>query len=154
MLILNNTLKQILFAASIAMLISTSASYAHDSFNKAGARQGGNASMGMRVLRQLDLSDEQTTQIKELFTAQREVASANRDRMQQARELSAAGDVDQAAQIAADLAREKVLARAANQQSIEALLTPEQVVELNSIKDKVKERGQRRGGNRGGRSAL
>jgi len=145
---LKSAIKSFSLAAILAMAMSVGVSYAHDTFKRDGARQIGNNGFGVRALRRLDLSEEQTEQIKAMFVTVQETIAANQDRVLEMRELSEAGNVNQAAEIAAELAREKVVRNAETKQNIEALLTADQLAELDSMKDEDKHRGKGRSSRR------
>lgn len=125
-----NSLPMILSIFSIVLF--TSAVAAHDTFsNKRG--NGGQFNNGIRAMKQLDLNDEQRAQLKELLGQRKETATLARSQRNEVRDLIDAGDVNTAAEIAATLARERVTTMAEKQMAIEAILTPEQLEELNSL---------------------
>ena len=129
-------------------MVFTTTSIARDGFKNDGARQFNNDRViGLRTLRQLELTEEQSALVRELLTAQRETAQDLRERSREVSELIEAGNVDQAAEIAASIARERVTNTVTNKQNFQALLTSEQLTALESMKDEASERGGRRQGN-------
>lgn len=143
MLTLNKNLKLSLFLGILTTALITGTSHAHNKSKRGGAMSGPKTP-GIQVLRQLDLSEEQREQVKELFSTQRELAPSKLESRNEIRELSEAGNINQAADMAAELARERVVTQANNRQNLEAILTAEQLEKLNSIKERVGERVQRR----------
>lgn len=138
----------LLISALVVTMVFTTTSIARDEFKNDGARQFNNDRViGLRTLRQLELTEEQSALVRELLTAQRETAQDLRERSREVSELIEAGNVDQAAEIAASIARERVTNTVTNKQNFQALLTSEQLTALESMKDEASERGGRRQGN-------
>lgn len=97
-----------------------------------------------RIIKKLDLSDDQAVQVTALFADRKNRSTTRQERAEQMRALIEAGNVDQAADMAANNAREKVLNRAVIQESLKAILTEEQLVELAESQNGRKGRGNRR----------
>lgn len=115
----------------LAIVFFTSVAAAQDG---RGGRsdKGAQAFEGVRAMKQLDLTDEQKAQIKEL-SAQRKTASVDfRTQQQEIRDLVEAGDVNAAAEVAATQARTRVTNMAEQKMAFEAILTAEQLEQLKT----------------------
>lgn len=131
----------------LSIALFTSAVAAHDNFSKKRG-DGGNMNNGIRAMKQLDLTDIQKEQLKELYSQRKEGVSTGRSQRNEIRNLINLGDVNNAAEIAATQARERVANIAETKQAVAAILTAEQLTELNTLQAerqlKREERAQRR----------
>lgn len=131
----------------LSVALFTSVVGAHDAFSD---NRGKNNQIrnGIKAMKQLDLSEEQQSQLKELTSQRKEVAIEARSQRNQIQDLIESGDVNGAAEIAASQARERVSKMADKKMAIEAILTPEQLQQLSDLKAqrqaKIEERLQKR----------
>ena len=135
MLEIKKIVKQIIIVGTLATTaLAINSSIAHETGSRDGAQRHG-GKMGMRGLKELDLTEDQQAQVEALISSVKDTAQTNRERQREVRELSNAGDINQAAELAASIAREKVIARATMKENIRALLTPEQIEQLDAMKE-------------------
>ena len=99
----------------------------------------------------LGLTEEQRTEIKVILEGCRENAETTKDAVQDAmkalHEAAEDGDesaVDDAAKALADAFKQKALKKATTMKAVKALLTDEQIAQLDEIKAEMKERMQQR----------
>lgn len=81
---------------------------------------------GERMAKYLDLNDEQVAAIATLKSEKRLSREAYHETRETIKALIEEGDVDQAANLAAEQARQKVLAKAEFRDAIKGILSPEQ----------------------------
>ncbi|MBX2847569.1 MAG: hypothetical protein KTR16_04565 [Acidiferrobacterales bacterium] len=87
----------------------------------------------IKALRQLDLSEDQKNQIKAQFQQRKENSLDTLNQRKEVLSLIEAGDVDSAAEIAATRARTRVANIAEKKIALEAILSPEQLDQLNAL---------------------
>ena len=139
-----------LLISILSIALFTSAVAAHDAFsNKRG--KGNQMNYVVKSMKQLDLTDDQKAQLKEIFGERGKRRHASFDlqtKNNDVRNLIEQGDVNAASDIAARQARELVNKLAETKLAIESILTPEQLENLKTLQEerqlKRQERAQRR----------
>ena len=118
---------------SIAFIVSAASAQNHHSKNRF---QDSYMSYSMKALKHLDLTDDQKDQMKTLFGGRDERKNAMlefRSQSEEVRDLIEAGDFNAAAEVAANLARERVNKIAETKLAMESILTPDQLEKLKSM---------------------
>jgi Spy/CpxP family protein refolding chaperone len=114
--------------------------------------RGGMRGMMMAKIQQLDLSQEQRDQLRDLMTqnheGMQELAKQRRENRQQLREMMQSGDIDDAkvaslADSQASITKAKILKRAGMKKQVLALLTDEQKAQLKDMGPAQNCRGSR-----------
>jgi Spy/CpxP family protein refolding chaperone len=121
----------------------------------AGDRMGkdrhhrGHGPMGLKILKQLDLTEDQQIRVREMFSAHREEMRPYADQLRAARETMAqtmeAAPLDEPAlreahRALAGVREEMVVARARLNDEVRSILTPEQNARLTQLKAERRER--------------
>lgn len=145
----------ILAASTLSMAAATYAG-GHGHHGKHGDFHGG--MRGLMFERALDLSAEQKAAVEDVYSdakEQRKASSSERRELRQAMMDLNPADADYQTKVAtiaqqqAAQVEQKILAHAAVQAQIYEILTPEQRVELQKLKEETKDRMAKRG-HRGG----
>lgn len=121
-----------LIISIFSVILFTSVVAAHDNFSNK-RDNGSQLYNGVKTMKQLDLSDEQKAQIKDLFGQRKELAAEAQTQRSEIRSLIEAGDINAAAEIAATQARARVTNISEKKLAVESILTPEQLTELNTL---------------------
>ena len=136
---MTNHLKKHIASIIISILsitFITSAAIARD-FDSKHRFKGGQMHHGMKIMKHLDLTDDQKDQMKVLFGGRDERRNTRlefRSQSKEVRDLIDAGDFNTAADIAANLARERVNKMAETKLAMESILTPDQLEKLKSLR--------------------
>ena len=96
-----------------------------------------------RLAKKLDLTEEQVSAISALGGERGSRHETRKALREQIKSLIEAGDVDAAAALASEAAGERVREMAAKRAAMAEILTPEQLAEWESLKER---RGKRHGG--------
>jgi len=141
-------LKRGAVASAAALLLMAGAATAED---YGGKRHGGMRFNLERMADKLDLSDSQVTQIQQLIETNRPEKGSRKAHKAQMKELIEQGNVDQAAELAAEAARQRVYSRTNFKNGLSQILTAEQLAKMEEFKERRKERRERRKERKGGR---
>ncbi|WP_163134029.1 Spy/CpxP family protein refolding chaperone [Agarivorans sp. Alg241-V36] len=141
-------MKKLLVTALVGALVVAPVAFAAKS-NSEGKNRGGHPAM--KMMKQLDLSDEQKAQVKEIMQQHKPKADQEQRQAmyQQRMEIITAASFDQeAAQALIDIQQAKLQTRMLNmlqaQQQIYQVLTPEQQQKYQEISAKKMEKQQKR----------
>lgn len=132
----NSFLKKALVIATVALAIPGIALAGHH-----GDRDGQRFE---RMANKLDLSDSQREQMQAFREQNQAKHQAMREQRKQVRDLLEAGKTDEAAELAAGVAKDKVYMMANMRQKMQQVLTPEQFKKFEELQDKRKDRKSKR----------
>ncbi len=105
-----------------------------------------------RMAEKLGLTEEQQQSLAELREQQRASREDQRAQREAISEANKSGDVDSAADLAASQARDRVYQQAEMRQQLEAILTPDQLVQWDEMQDRRSQGHRGKGGKgKGGR---
>ena len=136
-----NSIKNVVIASAVAFsLLAGSAVIAKGPNGK----KGGGHNRIERMIETLDLTDDQITQVEALMSSRKEARGSKKENRAQIKELIDQGLVDQAAELAATHARENIYDMVEFKNSLNAILTPEQITKMEENKQKRKERKEAR----------
>lgn len=133
-------MKRSALTIAIALTLMTGAAVAKGS----GHKGGGHNSPIERMIEKLDLTDAQVIQVEELMGDR----PNKRESRAQIKELMDQGNVDQAAEQAANAARERVYQKAKFKSGLEQILTTEQLAKMEQNELRKKKREERRNRNK------
>ena len=144
-------LKRGALASAVALMLIAGAATAKD---HGGKRHGGMGFNLERMADKLELSESQVTQIQQLIDTTRPEKGSMKARKAQMKELIEQGNVDQAAELAAEAARQRVYNRTNFKNGLSQILTAEQLAQMEEFKERRKERRERRKERKGGREGA
>ena len=87
-----------------------------------------------RLTQALDLTSEQQESVAAVFEARKSTRMATKEQFDEVRSLIAAGEVEAAADLAAQQARERVYSMAELRSELVEILTPEQLEQLDTLR--------------------
>ena len=139
---LYTSLKTLLIASTLSLVLLGSHAYANE--NSAQDRAHGKKHHRIeRLIEKLELTDNQAVQFKEIMAEKAQLKSKKREQKKANRELIKDGFVDQAAENAANNARQHIYASAEIRQRLSTILTQEQLVMMESMKSKKRHHKKR-----------
>ncbi len=141
-------LKRGALASAVALMLMAGAATAGD---HGGKRHGGMGFNLERMADKLELNESQVAQIQQLIDTTRPEKGSRKAHKAQMQELIEQGNVDQAAELAAEAARQRVYNRTNFKNSLSQILTAEQLAKMEEFKARKKERRERRKERKGGR---
>lgn len=137
-------IKRSALAIAITLTMMTGVAVAQGPF---GHKGGGHHSPIERMIEKLELTDEQAIQMEALMVSRTSQRDSKFQSRSQIKELIDQGYLDQAAEQAADAARERVYEMAKFKSSLEQILTPEQLAKMEKAKLRKQKRAERRNQN-------
>lgn len=141
-------LKRGALASAVALMLMAGAATAGD---HGGKRHGGMGFNLERMADKLELNESQVAQIQQLIDTTRPEKGSRKAHKAQMQELIEQGNVDQAAELAAEAARQRVYNRTNFKNSLSQILTAEQLAKMEEFKARKKERRERRKERKGDR---
>ena len=99
---------------------------------------------GDRIAEQLELTETQQQSLESIRAEQRLTRESARAGREEVAALAKSGNIDGAAALAADQARERVYRRAEMRRRISEVLTPEQIEQMEALRDNREERRGKR----------
>ena len=138
---LKKNMKHGVLVGALSLTLLTGVAAAKGPF---GGQFGGDSGSRIdRMVERLELSDEQAVEFEKLMESRADQRSLKFQGMSEIQEMIDQGNVDLAAEQAANSARAGVYEMAENKRLLSEILTPEQLAKMEEIKERMKNRSKR-----------
>lgn len=136
-------LKRTALASAVALMVVAGVANAKDSWAKERGGKGFNLD---RMTNKLELNESQVNQIQQLIDITRPEKDSRKERKAQMQALIEQGNVDQAAELAAEDARQRVYSRMNFKNGLSQILTAEQLAKMDEYKERKRKRRSEKSG--------